>query len=97
MVGDVVATMYITFFIRYISVDVHTLIWIGLSLNVLVVGLGIFLIESPAWLLSSGDKAGAIKALKFVAKINGVENYELEDLQEEKFETGEASQSDDKK
>jgi hypothetical protein len=96
MVGDVVATMYITFFIRYISVDVHIIIWIGFSLNAIVAIMGFFLIESPAWLLSSGDKAGAIKALKFVAKINGVENYELEDLKEEKFETGEAG-SDDKK
>ena len=65
------------------------LIWIAFSINILTAVLGLLLVESPAYLLQKGDKDGAIKALKYVAKINGVSNYEVQDLKEEKFETSE--------
>lgn len=50
------ATFYITLFIRYISVNISALIWVGFGLNVLCVICSYWLIESPAWLLSIGDK-----------------------------------------
>ena len=34
LIGDVVATLYVTFFIRYISINVEIIIWVGFSLNV---------------------------------------------------------------
>lgn len=87
MVGDVMATLYITLFIRYISTNCSILIWIGLSLNVLALILGFFIVESPEWLLSAGDKQGAIAALHKIAKMNGVTDFEIHDLKVVKFET----------
>lgn len=86
-VGDIFATYYITFFLRYISNDANTLIWIGFAINILACICGFFLVESPAWLLSSGNKAGAIKNLEKIARINGVVGFEVWDLKDEKFET----------
>ena len=72
MIGDIMATLYISLFLRYISTNCSILIWIGFSLNVLAVILAFWLVESPEWLLASGNKEGAIEALKKIAKINGV-------------------------
>ena len=86
---DVVATLYVTFFLRYISNDAATLIWIGFALNIGSVIAGYFCVESPQWLVSIGRKDEAIKRLKYIAKLNGVENFEIEDLRNETFETSE--------
>ena len=87
MVGDIVATMYISFWLRYISNNANDLIWVGFAVNTLAGILGFFLVESPAWLLSVGRKQDAIKALKYVAKMNGHGDMEIIDIKEEKFET----------
>lgn len=87
MVGDVVATLYITIFIRFISNDCSILIWVGLGLNCAAIISGYFIVESPEWLMSIGDKQGAMKALYTVAKINGVKDFEIHDLKAAKFET----------
>lgn len=52
MIADVAATLYICFFLRYISNDANTIIWIGMSLNVLAVLLGLLIVESPSWYVS---------------------------------------------
>jgi len=75
MAMDVIATWYITFFLRYISNNANTLIWIGFSLNIIAVIMGYWVVESPAWLVSVGRKEEAIKNLKFIAKINGAKDF----------------------
>lgn len=67
-----IATLYVTFFLRYISNDSATLIWIGFALNGVAVILGWFCVESPAWLVSIDRKDEAIKRLNYMAKMNGV-------------------------
>lgn len=62
-VGDIFATYYIVFFIRYISNEAKYLIWIAFSVNLAACILSIWVVESPAWLLSVGRKAEAIKNL----------------------------------
>jgi len=56
---------------------VRILIWVAFGINIVTAVLGFWLVESPAYLLQKGDKNGAIKALNYVAKINGVSNYEV--------------------
>ena len=68
---DGLATLYITFFLRYISNNVNTIIWIGFSLNIVAFIMTFWIVESPAWLVSVGRKAEAIKNLSYIAKING--------------------------
>ena len=87
MIGDVVATLYICFFLRYISSDAFKIIWIGFALNILGVILAYWLVESPAWLLSVQREKDAIVALQYMAKINGVTDFHIETLIESKFET----------
>lgn len=52
MIFDVAATLYITLFLRYISNNANTIIWIGFSLNVLACILGLLIVESPSWYVS---------------------------------------------
>ena len=87
MISDVVANLYICFFLRYISSDALKIIWIGFALNVLGVILAYFLVESPAWLLSVHRENEAIECLQYMAKINGVSDFYIESLIESKFET----------
>ena len=53
--GDCVATMYVTFYLRFISNNVDTLIWAGFTINIVSVIAALFLVESPAWLVSVGE------------------------------------------
>ena len=59
-IGDIVATYYIIFFLRYISNNANILIWVGFAINIVACVLSFFLYESPAWLLSMGRKEEAI-------------------------------------
>ena len=86
-IGDIVATYYICFFLRFISNDANILIWIGFVVNIIACTLAFCLVESPAWLLSMGKKDEAIKNLEKIARWNGKIDYVLMDLKEEKFET----------
>ena len=61
MIGDVVATLYVTFYLRYISNNVNSLIWVGFSLNIAAFIMTFWIVESPAWLVSVGRNAEAIK------------------------------------
>ena len=76
-VGDSVATMYITFYLRFISSDMHILLWIGLGLNVVSVVGTSFLIESPAWLVTVGEQEWVQNSLRFVARINGNPDFKV--------------------
>ncbi len=72
MTSDVIATLYVTLFLRFVSNDASTVIWIGLGLNIVAVIGAIWLVESPGWLLTQGCQGEAIKALNYIAKFNGV-------------------------
>lgn len=87
MIGDVVATLYITFFLRYISNDAFTIIWIGFSLNIVAFIMSFWIVESPVWLVSVGRNDEAIKNLKYIAKLNGTKDFELLELRDVTFET----------
>ena len=54
-IGDVAAYLYITLFLRYISNDIHTLIWIAFGFNVVSVIGSFWCRESPDWLVSVGE------------------------------------------
>lgn len=75
MIGDVVATLYICFFLRYISNDAFHIIWIGFALNIVASIFGLFLVESPGWLVSAGRIEDATACLQKIAKINGVTDF----------------------
>ena len=87
MVGDGIATLYVTFFLRYISNDVTTIIWIGLVLNIVACIMSFWIVESPIWLVSVGRNEEAIKNLNFIAKMNGAKDFHIKELREIKFET----------
>ena len=55
LVGDVVATLYVTFFLRYISININIIIWIGFALNIITLIASLWNVESPAWLVSVGE------------------------------------------
>ena len=64
----------------------NILVWIGFALNILCCIGGYFLVESPAWLNTFGDKPRAIEIIKYIARFNGTEDFEIIDLKDEKFE-----------
>ena len=86
MLGDAAATLYSSFFLRYISNNGIDLMWLGFVLNLIAVIVGWFIVESPAWLVSVGLKEEAIKRLKYIAKFNRKADFELNDISVEKFE-----------
>ena len=87
MIGDVVATLYVTFYLRYISNNVNSLIWVGFVLNVTAFIMTFWIQESPAWLVSVGKNAEAIRKLAFIAKMNGKKDFKVYALKDAKFET----------
>jgi len=52
MCGDSAATLYITFYYRFISKDSYPIFWVGLFLNVLTFFTTMFVPESAKWLIS---------------------------------------------
>ena len=69
---DVAATLYVTFYLRFISINCETLIWIGFVFNVVSFIANLWNVETPAWLLSVGEIERAKKSLAYIAKWNGV-------------------------
>ena len=82
MIGDVVATLYVTFYLRYISNNVNSLIWVGFSLNIAAFIMTFWIVESPAWLVSVGRNAEAIRKLQFIAKFNGQKDFHVSALKD---------------
>ena len=82
MIGDVVATLYVTFYLRYISNNVNSLIWVGFSLNIAAFIMTFWIVESPAWLVSVGRNAEAIRKLQFIAKFNGQKDFNVSALKD---------------
>jgi len=87
MIGDVVATLYITFFLRYIDNSAKALIWIGFAINIVAFIFSLWIVESPSWLASVGRKEEAIKNLKYIAKVNGTKDFQLDEIRDTTFET----------
>lgn len=52
MCGDSAATLYITFYYRFISKNSYSIFWAGLFLNVLTFFTTLFIPESAKWLIS---------------------------------------------
>ena len=94
LVGDVVATLYVTFFIRYISVNCYIIVWIGFGLNVFSLIASFWNVESPAWLLSVGETEKAKKSFMFIAKFNGVNDLHVTNLIPDPDETNEDENND---
>ncbi len=51
MTADVLATLYISIFLRFISHDVKNLIWVAFALCIVSSLLSFLTIESPSWLV----------------------------------------------
>ena len=83
---DAVAPLYITLFISQISNKTIVLVWVGLALNVLCCIGAYFLVESPAWYNTMGDKQKAIETIQYIARFNGAVPFEIVSLKDEKFE-----------
>ena len=77
MMGDCAATLYITFYLRFISIDIHPIIWIGFTLNLISVVTAYWIVESPAWLVSVGEIERAKKGIQYIAKFNGVNDLNI--------------------
>ena len=76
-IGDSIATMYVTFYLRFISNNVHGLIWAGFTINIVSVIAAFWMIESPAWLISAGEIKWAEKEIQYIAKFNGVQHLQI--------------------
>ena len=77
---DILATYYVTFYLRFISQYANSIIWIGFGMNVIACIAGFWTKESPAFLLSIGDRDRAIENMKYIAKFNGIIDYNLTQL-----------------
>ena len=74
---DVAATLYVTFYVRFISNNCESIIWIGMALNVISLIANFWNVETPAWLLSVGEVEQAKKNLAYIAKWNGVQDFSI--------------------
>ena len=77
---DAVATWYVTFYIRFISVNVLSVIAIGFTLNLVSFIGGLFSRENPAWLVEVGEIEQAKTNLLYIAKFNGVTDLKVGNL-----------------
>ena len=80
MIGDCSATLYITFYLRFISHSIQPIIWVGFALNVLSLVTAFWLIESPLWLISVGENERAKKNIKFIARFNGIKDLQVTNI-----------------
>ena len=74
-IGDCMATLYITFYFRFLSHNMQALIWFGFAMNLVGCVLSLWIVESPAWLVSIGDVEKAKASLAFIAKFNGINDF----------------------
>ena len=79
-VGDTAAQLYVTFFLRFISRDSQTVIWIGMGLNFVALIATFWNVESPAWLVSVGETEKAKKNILYIAKFNGIQDIQITHL-----------------
>ena len=63
LVLDVLATLYVTLFLRFVSNNASIIVWIGLVLNIVALVGAFWLVESPGLLVTQGCQEEAIKAL----------------------------------
>ena len=76
VISDSVATLYVTFILRYISNNIQTVLWIAFSCNFIALITGIIIPESPKWLAEKGKSKLAMKSIARIAKINGVSDFD---------------------
>ena len=77
---DAAATMYVTAYIRYVTINAQSLIWIGFTLNLISFIFNLWSCENPAWLVEVGEIEHAIKNLNYIAKFNGITNLNVTNL-----------------
>jgi hypothetical protein len=52
MTLDIMATLYVTVFLKFVSNNANYIVWIGFGMNALTVMGSYWLVESPCWLVS---------------------------------------------
>ena len=72
MVGDSAATLYISFYFRYITPYQNPIVWFGFLLNIVTLIATFWIPESPRWLVSIGDYEGAKRCYQRIANLNRV-------------------------
>ena len=75
--GYSAAYLYITFYYRYISKKSYPLFWAGLTLNVISVAATFLIPESGKWLVSVAQYNKARESFKWIAKFNGIKDFEI--------------------
>mmetsp|Transcript_25015 Transcript_25015/g.33534 ORF Transcript_25015/g.33534 Transcript_25015/m.33534 type:complete len:98 (+) Transcript_25015:1118-1411(+) len=83
--GDMIATFYVLFLLRYIKNDGSVLIWLGFALTLLAFILSFWLVESPTWLASLGHELEAAKKFAYIAKVNGAGPLQFEVVKADEF------------
>lgn len=89
VISDSVATLYVTFILRYISNNISTVLWIAFSCNVIALITGLLLPESPKWLVERGQERLAMKSIAKIAKYNGVKDFDVNSYRLTKEDTAE--------
>jgi len=83
MVGDGSATLYLTFYYRFISQNSNPTMWAGFALNVVTFIAFFYVPESPKWLVSMKQYNKARHAIQRIARFNGVTNCKIRSFKQE--------------
>ncbi len=86
MCGDSAATLYLTFYYRFISKDSYPIFWLGLFLNVLTFITTLFIPESVKWLISVKQYRRARESLHKIAMFNGIKDFKISSFEVEEDE-----------
>ena len=86
MCGDSAATLYLTFYYRFISKDSYAIFWVGLFLNVLTFVTTLFVPESVKWLISVKQYNRAKDSLHRIARFNGITDFQINSFKIEEEE-----------
>ena len=86
MCGDSAATLYLTFYYRFISKKSYAIFWVGLFLNILTFITTLFVPESVKWLISVKQYRRAKEGLYRIAKFNGITDFQMNSFKKEEEE-----------
>lgn len=69
--------LFITFYYRYIGRNSYVLFWAGLTLNILAFCTTFLIPESGKWLVSVKQYQKARESFNWIARFNGVKDFNL--------------------